>query len=243
MEILRQPSAIALMALVLGAADARADPGSRQRPAPDVAPEAAAGPEAQLAALGPADRWRRLIAGDNWKLPRHERVIVTDAGGRILLQADGSERGVAIPPQWMPRLTEHGAGLILAHNHPNGHSLSLADLSQFEKRGVAMVVVVGHDGSLYAAAEGSRYRDASFAAVYVAASREVERQVRLHKVERNTVLMRHNHLVALALARAGVIVYRADLAPDRWRAYNSSALQCDDIVRAADAKVRQLLGQ
>jgi hypothetical protein len=246
MELLRQPSAIALMALVLGAADARADPGSRQRPAPDVAPEAgapAAGPEANLAALGPADRWRRLIAGDNRKLPRHERLIVTDAGGRILLQADGSERGVVIPPEWMPLLRDRSAGLILAHNHPAGQSLSVEDLSQFEKRGVAMVVVVGHDGSLYAAAEGSRYRDASFAAVYMAASREVERQVPLHQVAASTVDVHRNHLVALALASAGVILYRSDLSPDRRRTYNSYAARCDDIVRAAEVKVRQLLGR
>jgi hypothetical protein len=199
--------------------------------------------EADLAALGSAARWRALIAGDSRRLPRHERVIVTDAAGRILMQAEGSERGVDIPPQWMPLLRERGAGLILAHNHPAGQSLSLEDLTQFEKRGVAMVVALGHDGSLYAAAEGPRYRDASFAAVYLAASREVTHQVRLHKVEANAFLVHRNHLVALALARAGVIVYRADLAHDRWRAYNSYAAPCDDIVRAAEAAVRQLMGR
>ena len=171
--------------------------------------------EADLAALGSAARWRALIAGDTRKLPRHERLIATGSDGRILLQAEGDERGVAIPPQWMPVLRERGAGLILAHNHPEGQSLSIDDLSQFEKPGVAMLVVVGHDGSLYAAAEGPRYRDASFAAVYMAAAREVTRQVRLHKVEADTFLVHRNHLVALTLARAGVIVYRAELAHDR----------------------------
>jgi hypothetical protein len=199
--------------------------------------------EADLPALGSAARWRALIAGDSRRLPRHERVIVTDAEGRILMQAEGTERGIDIPPQWMPVLRERGAGLILAHNHPAGQSLSLEDLTQFEKRGVAMVVALGHDGSLYAAAEGPRYRDASFAAVYMAASREVTRQVRLHKLEANAFLVHRNHFVALALARADVIVYRADLAHDRWRAYNSYAALCDDIVRAAEAAVRQLLGR
>jgi hypothetical protein len=244
MEIRLQPSAIVLLALALGAADARADPGSRQRPGPAVTPEAGAagaGPEANLAALGPADRWRRLIAGDNRKLPRRERLIVTDAGRRILLQADGSARDVAIPPQWLPLLTEDGAGLILAHNHPKGHSLSLADLLQLENRGVAMMVVVGHDGSLYAAAAGPRYRDASLDEVFMAASREVERQVRVQKVGRHAFDVHRNHLVALALARAGVILYRSDLAPYRWRMDNGYAEQSDDIVRAAEARVRKLL--
>jgi hypothetical protein len=199
--------------------------------------------EADLAALGPGARWRTLIAGEARKLPRHQRVIVTDAMGRILMQAEGTTRGIDIPPQWMPVLRERGAGLILAHNHPAGQSLSLEDLTQFEKRGVAMVVALGHDGSLYAAAEGPRYRETSFAALYMAASREVTRQVRLHKVEANAFLAHRNHFVALALARADVIVYRADLAHDRWRAYNSYAAPCGDITRAAEAAVRQLLGR
>jgi hypothetical protein len=244
MEILRQPPAIALIALVLGAAPGQADPRLGQRPAPDVAREAGAAvseSETNFAALGPADRWRRLIAGDNRKLPRRERLIVTDAARRILLQADGSARGVAIPPQWMPLLTEDGAGLILAHNHPKGHSLSLADLLQLENRGVAMMVVVGHDGSLYAAAAGPRYRDASLDEVFMAASREVERQVRVQKVGRHAFDVHRNHLVALALARAGVILYRSDLAPYRWRMDNGYAEQSDDIVRAAEARVRKLL--
>jgi hypothetical protein len=244
MAILGPLFAIASMALVLGAGDARADLGSPQRPGPAVTPEAGAagaGPEANLAALGPADRWRRLIAGDNRKLPRRERLIVTDAGRRILLQADGSARDVAIPPQWLPLLTEDGAGLILAHNHPKGHSLSLADLLQLENRGVAMMVVVGHDGSLYAAAAGPRYRDASLDEVFMAASREVERQVRVQKVGRHAFDVHRNHLVALALARAGVILYRSDLAPYRWRMDNGYAEQSDDIVRAAEARVRKLL--
>jgi hypothetical protein len=198
--------------------------------------------EADLAALGSAARWRILIAGDG-SLPPHERIIVTDGAGRILMRAEGTARGVDIPPQWMPMLRERGAGLILAHNHPAGQSLSIEDLSQFEKRGVAMVVALGHDGSLYAATEGPRYRDASFAAVYMAASREVTRQVPLHKVEANAFLLHRNHLVALALARAGVIGYRCDLAPPRARAFASYARPFDDIVAAAEAGVRELLGR
>jgi hypothetical protein len=245
MAILGPLFAIASIALVMGAADARADPASRQRPGPAAAPEAgtaAAESETKLAVLGPADRWRRLIAGDNRKLPRHERLIVTDAGGRILLQADGSARGVVIPPAWISLLRDPGAGLILAHNHPAGHSLSFDDLSHLGKGGVAMLVVVGHDGSLYAAAEGPSYRRASFAAIYMAATREVERQVPLHQVAAGTVDVHRNHLVALALARAGVILYRSELGADRSRIYNWNAGRCDEIVRAAEAAVRQLLG-
>jgi hypothetical protein len=244
MAILGPLFAIASIALVMGAADARADPASRQRPGPAAAPEAgtaAAESETKLAVLGPADRWRRLIAGDNRKLPRHERLIVTDAGGRILLQADGSARGVVIPPAWISLLRDPGAGLILAHNHPAGHSLSFDDLSHLGKGGVAMLVVVGHDGSLYAAAEGPSYRRASFAAIYMAATREVERQVPLHQVAAGTVDVHRNHLVALALARAGVILYRSELGADRSRIYNLYAGRCDEIVRAAEAAVRQLL--
>lgn len=235
-------SGVALAVLVLVGMDVRAALGQAAASGAAAVGPAPAIRTADLAALGPAGRWRTLIAGDTRKLPKHERLIVTGSDGRILLQADGDERGVAIPPQWMPVLRERGAGLILAHNHPDGQSLSIDDLAQFEKRGLAVVVALGHDGSLYAAAEGPRYRDASFVAVYMAASREVERQVRLHKVEASAFVVHRNHLVALALARAGVIVYRSDLAYDRWHAYNSYAALCGDIVRAAEATVRQLLG-
>jgi hypothetical protein len=234
--------------VVLGALIIQVAVGERIAWAQEVTPGAVRGRaapvlhEADLAALGSGARWRTLIAGDTRKLPRHERVIVTDVMGRILMQADGTARGIDIPPQWMPVLCERGAGLILAHNHPAGHSLSLDDLSQFEKGGVAMVVALGHDGSLYAAAGGPKYRAASVAAVYMAASREVTRQARLHRLEASAFLVHRNHLVALALARAGVIVYRADLAHDRWRAFNSYAALCNDIVRAAEIKVGELLG-
>jgi hypothetical protein len=235
-------SVVMFGALVLAGLEAR--PARGQEGAP---PAAGGGVEpvvrdTDLAALGSAARWRALIAGDG-SLPRHERVIVTDGAGRILMQAEGGDRRVAIPPQWMPALRERGAGLILAHNHPDGHSLSVDDLWQFEKRGVAIVVALGHDGSLYAAAEGPLYWRASVPALYMAASREVERQVRLHKVGAGALLVHRNHLVALALARAGVIVYRCDLAPRRARAFASYARPFDDIVRAAEARVRELLGR
>jgi hypothetical protein len=233
-------SGVALMALVLTGLDAR--PARAQEDSPPASGAAPAIREADLAALGSAARWRALIVGDARKLPPHERVILTDAAGRILLQAEGSERRIEIPPTWVPLLIAPDAGLVLAHNHPAGQSLSSEDLSHFDKRGIATMVVIGHDGSLYAAAKGPSYRDADFEALYMAASREVTRQVRLHKVEANAFLAHRNHLVALALARAEMIVYRADLAHDRWRAFNSYAALCDDIVRAAEAAVRRLLG-
>jgi hypothetical protein len=82
-------------------------------------------------------------------------------------------------------------------------------------------VALGHDLSLYAAAEGPLYWRASLPALYMAVSREVERQVRLHKVGAGALLVHRNHLVALALARAGVIGYRCrpQWTPDGARLY------------------------
>ncbi|OFW11508.1 MAG: hypothetical protein A3H96_00985 [Acidobacteria bacterium RIFCSPLOWO2_02_FULL_67_36] len=191
-----------------------------------------------LKAVGSVDRWRRLIAGERGALPPYERLVVADRAGRILRRADGSGRGVGIPPDWMPLLCDRSAALILAHNHPEGQSLSIDDLSQFEKPGVAVTIAVGHDGSLYVAAAGRSYHAAEFAQVYAAASSEVTRMLRLHQsASAAAVTVHRNHLVALALARAGVIVYRADLGLERRQAYNSYGLQFDDIVHAAAAKV------
>ena len=245
----RRPVGPCAIAIVLLFSSANAGAGRREQTTAAVSASSAgaAAPAPtrteNLREIGSANRWRTLIAGKAGVLPANERVVVADGAGRIIRSADGAEHGIEIPPDWMPLLRDPTAALVLAHNHPGGQSLSIDDLSQFEKRGVAVVIAVGHDGSLYAAAAGHSYEAARFAELYATASSEIQRLLRLHKPgSAGAVAMHRNHLVALALARAGVIAYRADLALDRRQAYNSYGLLFDDIIRGAAVKVRERCG-
>jgi hypothetical protein len=49
------------------------------------------------------------------------------------------------------------SGLVLIHNHPAGTSFSAADLLVLVEPGVEGTVIVGADGSAYAATAGPNY--------------------------------------------------------------------------------------
>ena len=46
--------------------------------------------------------------------------------------------------------------VVLVHNHPANAGLSAADTQQLAKPGVAAIVAVGHDGSVFIASAGPR---------------------------------------------------------------------------------------
>ena len=43
---------------------------------------------------------------------------------------------------------------VLVHNHPSSVGLSAADIGQLSKPGVAAIVAIGHDGSVFVASAG-----------------------------------------------------------------------------------------
>jgi hypothetical protein len=150
-----------------------------------------------------------------------ERLVILAADGRVVRVVEGAERKVELSADLDRLLTTPGANLALIHNHPAGNGLSPDDLSQLEKAGVAMVVAIGHDGSIYSAARGAR-----FPAVGVAGSDDglyerararadrVLREARDVKV-RSTFDANVHHLVAEGLRAAKVLDYRAVLGAER----------------------------
>src|SRR5262245_21599319 len=154
--------------------------------------------------------------------PQRERLLVVTTDGVVVRSLDGDADHVAITVELDEELRREGADLILLHNHPNSSSLSGDDLSQLAKAGVAAVVALGHDGSVYAAARGphfdtllcggERYSDVR-AAVHHMLLREVNPGESVADDSFTT------HLAALALAKTGRLEYVPHLAPDRRAAF------------------------
>ena len=147
--------------------------------------------------------------------PAPERLLAVSAAGEILMTRQGGESSVAFGVALDLRLLDPRAAIVLVHNHPSSAGLSANDLSQLAKPGVSAVVAIGHDGSIYIAVRGPRYRVDDFEAEqYEVARRDVTRRL---LIERSAGAVSHvvadaqfSHLAGLALGKAGVIEYPRD---------------------------------
>lgn len=167
--------------------------------------------------------WLRLLgvpdgAGDKYV---QERLIVLSPAGRIVYVATGRERTVALTVEVDTLLLTPAAGLTLVHNHPSGSGLSQDDLQQLEKPGVAAMVAVGHDGSVYVARRGPRFPSPGLVGfdgcVYTMTRKAADRVLAQTADARLRARFSEHlqHVVALGLARAGVLEYTARLAGER----------------------------
>ncbi len=179
------------------------------------------------------------------RLPSREVLVAFDCGGNVCALKGGTARRVDFDVAFARPLAQSGADLILVHNHPGDGGLSLNDLLTLGEPGVAAIVAVGHGGSVYAASAG--------ASMSVAELKHWEYQRALERVRlelsglRATrpalgpALVAHtHHLVAMALARVGVIRYEARLGFGRAVSYNQvtpapamiTLLAAEDLKRA-----------
>jgi hypothetical protein len=195
-----------------------------------------ASPASWLAALG-------VPAGAGRSHTR-ERLVVLAANGRVVRVVEGAESHVVLGADLDRLLATPGANLTLVHNHPGGNGLSPDDLSQLEKAGVAMVVAVGHDGSLYAASRGSRFPAAGVAgfdeAVYGAARRNAESVLRTERdpAARASYDAHVHHVLATALHAAGVLDYAAVLGADRRVSFSNARMFLARVRDSAASVVR-----
>jgi len=189
-----------------------AEPGKADKPKAVMAAEA----ESWLAAL-------RASGTPDLKL---ERVLVVDADGQVLDRADGERSTIAFPDRFLRFLRQPTPSVSLVHNHPGNTGLSEPDLYQLGHPGVARVIAVGNEGSLYEARRGSAFDAVTFQQVtYPAAVKALNRTVfqrTLPSVKRDEHIDTHfAHALAISLARAGVLEYRAVLDPQRQAAWNA----------------------
>lgn len=189
----------------------------------------------------PARFWVRLI-GDAGQLPVHERLVVLTTDGRVLAVLDGGSDAVDIPASVDALLDDTTTPLVLAHNHPADTSLSGADLALLGRPSVERVVAVGHDGSVYEATAGPGFVDrALFARLYPALEARLKTRLAGESAwagaTPGAAFDQFSHLMALILARAGIIQYRARLSVGQLTRAAEYAAWTDRIVTTEAARV------
>jgi hypothetical protein len=192
---------------------------------------------AQLGLTGAGSgRWQTAL-GDTPGTVTRERLVVMSTSGKVVATKDGSETAVLFGPEIECLLATAGADLVLVHNHPDNSSLSANDLAQLARPGVAAVVVLAHDRSLYAAIRSSRYDAAFFLErQYDVVRLEIRKWLRIEgaagTVRPAAADAHFSHVAALALAKAHVIEYRAELAPSARESFGSGRRAFAHVVAA-----------
>jgi hypothetical protein len=174
----------------------------------------------------------------------HERLLAVAPDGRILRVLDGSETTVIVTPEFDGDLMREDAAIVLVHNHPASTSLSQQDLAQLEKPGVATIVAIGHDGSVYAARRKDPAPARHCAADCYAALRDaVSTALRIErprmKVTEIPAESFATHLAVLAIARAGYLDYAQVMAPARRAAFAANVAAFGRVVATARATLRR----
>lgn len=144
--------------------------------------------------------------------PPVERLLAVSLTGELLMERHGEGSQVRVDPELDDLLRRAGTSTVLVHNHPASVGLSLADLRHLGKPGLAAIVAIGHDGSVFIASAGPRLDPLLFAErQHAVATAEVRKQLRIEWPSgRLTVAAgdaHTSHLVTLALAKAGVVQY------------------------------------
>jgi hypothetical protein len=190
---------------------------------------------------GGANEWLDRL-GVSGNPPAAEHLLAVTFDGQVVAMRDGTAQQVVLGVDLDRRLLTSGAGIVIVHNHPASTGLSANDLQQLEKPGVAAIVAIGHDGSVYLAAAAPGLDRRLFVAnQYASARAAVDRSLRNDvagwKITQANAERHLAHIVALALSKAGVIEYIAALAPDRRASYDEARTVFGIAVAAAAARV------
>lgn len=159
-----------------------------------------------------------------------ERLIVVGRDGRVVRIVEGQAGRVDIGLDLIQLMAHPESALTLVHNHPAGNGLSPNDLEHLEYPGVRAVVAIGHDGSIYKAARGSRFP----AGPLVGAGKKNEvygtahtRAIRALAFERSPISRaafdaHMYHVLSAALEGAGVLDYQARLGASRQATFDEA---------------------
>ena len=133
----------------------------------------------------------------------------------------------------------------MVHNHPSSVGLSAADIGHLAKPGVLAILALGHDGSVFVASAGEAMDpDVLEATQYVRALQEVKRRLRVEWPSRSASVaasdVQLNHLVARALAQAGVIRYWSELRGSNRDTYEVGRPAFSRVVAGAGAYLRRV---
>lgn len=196
----------------------------------------------KLTASGGVGAWLERL-GDGRGDQKAERLLAVSLTGIVVMEREGDASSVRVDPEMDRLLHDSSPPIVLIHNHPANVGLSAADLRQLAKRGVAAIVAIAHDGSVFMAARGPRM-DADFfeerqhahATAQVLDRLRIEWPSRSVSVEESTGLF--SHLVGMALARAGMIQYWFRLRGTARESYERSRMVFSRVVVSASGRLK-----
>jgi hypothetical protein len=176
--------------------------------------------------------------------PSAERLLAVTATGERLMERDGGRSSVPVGVELDTLLVQRDRSIVLIHNHPAHVGLSAADIGQLARPGVAAIVAIAPDRSVFAAAPGPRMDpDHLEDRQYARASAEVTRRLRQDWPSEHLpfeIADEHlSHLVALALARAGVIDYWFALRGASRDSYERARLVFGQVIAGTTAQLKQ----
>lgn len=190
---------------------------------------------------GGAAKWLERLQWNGHDGPS-ERLVAVSLTGELLLEIKGDRSSVHVNADLDRLLIRADDSIILVHNHPANVGLSAADIGQLGKPGVAAIVAIGHDRSVFVAMRGNRAR-AGFLIDRQYEDVRSETQRRLRTILPDGVRVadaaaQFSHLVCRALDRAGVIQYWSELrGPTRW-SYEAARRAFGQVVEGTAAWVR-----
>lgn len=172
--------------------------------------------------------------------PSGERLLAVSVTGEPLMARQGERSVVEVGPELDDLLRGPDRAVVLVHNHPSNVGLSVADLGQLTKPGVAAIVAVGHDGSVFMASAGPRMDPDFFEErQYAMARAEVLKRLRTESRSiPSTVRDAHfSHLVSLVLSRAGILDYWFTLRGTGRESYEQARIPFGRVVTGAAARL------
>ena len=181
-----------------------------------------------------------LIVMQSPPIQTQERLVALDPAGHVVVVIVGDESHVQIGPVVDEPLRQPNAHLRLTHNHPKSRGLSADDVEQLLKAGVDSIEAVGADGSRYEARRGPAFDGDSLCAwQYRFALAEVAERLRNAKGTHHVDLDGYaEHLVTVALHKAGIIAYRFEFPIDRETAYARSRVILGPVTEAVAARLK-----
>ena len=176
--------------------------------------------------------------------PAAERLLAVTATGERLMERDGGQSSVSVGVEMDKLLLQQDRVVVLIHNHASNVGLSAADIGQLAKAGVAAIVAIGHDRSVFVAAPGRRMDpDHVEDRQYAQASAEVSRRLRkdwpMNHIPFAVADAHLSHLVAQALAQIGVIDYWFVLRGTSRESYERARLVFGQVVAGTTAQLKQ----
>ena len=190
-----------------------------------------------------ARRWlaQLVIDGDNASL---ERLLAVTDTGAPLVRREGGKSSVRIDRKLDTLLLRHDMAIVLVHNHPANSGLSRNDLWQLTKPGVAAIIAIGHEGSVFVASAGPRLdRDFFEESQYQVAKTELVKRLRAEwpsgRLSAAVSDAHLSHLVTRVLEKAGIVRYWFKLRGAGRESYERARVIFGQVVESAAVRLKK----